>query len=244
VRRPLGCGRIGAPAAGVALAASVRRPLGCGRAEAVAASDRPAARVRRNTESMASTKPDPPILQFDDQGAWAKWLEQNHAESQGVRLKLAKRGSGARTVTYGEALEEALCYGWIDGQVGRYDDSFYLQRFTPRTKRSKWSANNRDRVQRLLAEGRMKPAGLKAVEAAKADGRWEAAYPGQSRATVPEDLQLALDENPRAKAFFERLSAQNRYAFVFRLHGVKGPETRAKRIAQYVAMLHEHLTFH
>ena len=189
-------------------------------------------------------KPEPPILQFADQAAWAKWLKQNHADSQGVRLKLAKKGSGVTTVTYGEALEEALCYGWIDGQVGRYDETFYLQRFTPRTKRSKWSANNREKVKRLIAEGRMKPAGLEAVESAQADGRWDAAYPRQSEAVVPDDLQQALDQNPKAKAFFETLTSQNRYAILFRLHDAKRPQTRAKRIADYVAMLAEHRTFH
>ena len=189
-------------------------------------------------------KPDPPILQFDDQAAWAEWLEHNHTDELGVRLKLSKKGSGVTTVTYGEALEEALCYGWIDGQVGRYDESFYLQRFTPRRARSKWSANNRDKVQRLIANGRMKPAGLKAIEAAKADGRWDAAYPGQTAATVPGDLQEALNKNPQAKRFFETLSSQNRYAILFRLHDAKRPATRAKRIAEYVAMLAEGRTFH
>lgn len=191
-----------------------------------------------------STKADLPILQFDDQVAWAGWLEHNHAETSGVWLKLAKRGSAVKTVTYGEALEEALCYGWIDGQVSRHDESFYLQRFTPRRPRSKWSANNRDKVERLIAEGRMRPAGLEAIEAAKSDGRWDAAYPAQSNATIPDDLQKALDDNPDAKAFFETLTGQNRYAFLFRLHGVKRPETRAKRIATYMAMLSEHRTFH
>jgi uncharacterized protein YdeI (YjbR/CyaY-like superfamily) len=189
-------------------------------------------------------KAELPILQFDDQAAWAEWLEDNDTDSPGAWLKLAKKGSGVTTVSYGEALEEALRHGWIDGQVARHDERFYLQRFTPRTKRSKWSANNRDKVERLIAEGRMKPAGLKAVEAAKADGRWDAAYPAQSEATVPEDLQQAIDQNAKAKAFFGTLSSQNRYAFLFRLHGVKRAETRAKRIAQYVEMLADHRTFH
>jgi uncharacterized protein YdeI (YjbR/CyaY-like superfamily) len=190
------------------------------------------------------TKPQPPILQFDDQASWAEWLEHNRTDTVGVRLKLAKKGTGVTTVTYGEALEEALCYGWIDGQVGRYDETFYLQRFTPRRSRSKWSANNRDKVERLIAEGRMKQAGLEAIEAAKADGRWDAAYPAQTQAKVPEDLQEALDQNPNAKRFFETLSSQNRYAFLLRLHNVKRPETRAKRIATYITMLTEHRTFH
>jgi uncharacterized protein YdeI (YjbR/CyaY-like superfamily) len=193
---------------------------------------------------LATKKPDPPVLQFADQAAWANWLEHNHADSDGVRLKLAKKGAGVTTVTYGEALDEALCYGWIDGQVGRFDESFYLQRFTPRTKRSKWSANNREKVKRLIAEGRMKPAGLGAVGSAQADGRWGAAYPRQSEATVPDDLRRALDQNPKAKAFFETLTSQNRYAILFRLHDAKRPQTRANRIADYVAMLAEHRTFH
>jgi uncharacterized protein YdeI (YjbR/CyaY-like superfamily) len=192
---------------------------------------------------LVPTKDELPILQFDDQAAWAEWLELNHGTG-GAWLKLAKKGSGVTTVTYGEALQEALCYGWIDGQVSRHDESFYLQRFTPRRPRSKWSANNRDKVELLIAEGRMKPAGLEAIESAKADGRWDAAYPAQSEATVPEDLQRELDQNPEAKAFFDTLSSQNRYAFLFRLHNVKRPETRAKRIATYVQMLTEHRTFH
>jgi uncharacterized protein YdeI (YjbR/CyaY-like superfamily) len=190
------------------------------------------------------TKDDLPILQFDDQAAWAEWLERNHGDVGGAWLMLAKKGSGVTTVTYGEALEEALCYGWIDGQVSRHDESFYLQRFTPRRPRSKWSANNRDKVELLIAEGRMKPAGLEAIESAKADGRWDAAYPAQSKATVPDDLQQALDQNPEAKAFFETLSSQNRYAFLHRLHDAKRPETRAKRLATYITMLAEHRTFH
>lgn len=190
-----------------------------------------------------SPKDDLPILQFDGPAAWANWLERNHGTA-GAWLKLAKKGSGVTTVTYAEALEEALCHGWIDGQVSRHDESFYLQRFTPRTKRSKWSANNRDKVESLIAEGRMKPSGLRAIDAAKADGRWDAAYPPQSEVTVPDDLQQALDRKPEAKAFFETLTSQNRYAILFRLHNVKRPETRAKRIAQYIEMLAEHRTFH
>jgi uncharacterized protein YdeI (YjbR/CyaY-like superfamily) len=193
---------------------------------------------------VPTTKADLPILQFDDQTAWGEWLERNHTDSSGVWLKLAKKGSGVTTVAYAEALEEALCHGWIDGQVSRHDEAFYLQRFTPRRPRSKWSANNRDKVERLTAAGRMKHAGLNAVEAAKADGRWDAAYPPQSEATVPDDLQRALDQNPKAKAFFETLSSQNRYAVLFRLHELRRPETRAKRIAEYLTMLAEHRTFH
>ena len=191
-----------------------------------------------------SIKPEAPILQFSDQQGWSKWLEENHAHSAGVWLKYAKKGSGIKTVVYAEALEEALCYGWIDGQVARLDQSFYLQRFTPRRPRSKWSQINRGHAERLIAQKRMKPAGLAQVKAAKQDGRWEAAYEPQSRATVPDDLQQALDQNPSAKAFFETLRGSNRYAILFRIQDAKRPETRARRIAQYVEMLAEHRTLH
>ena len=130
----------------------------------------------------------------------------------------------------------ALCYGWIDGQVSRLDETYYLQRFTPRTKRSKWSRINREHIARLTQEGRMQPAGLAAVEAAKADGRWDAAYDSPSTATVPDDLQAELDANPKAAAFFATLSSANRYAILYQIHDAKRPETRARRIAKYVAM--------
>ena len=191
-----------------------------------------------------TSKPELPVLEFSSQQQWADWLEQNHAQAQGVWLKFAKKGSGATTVTYGEAVEEALCYGWIDGQAARHDDSYYLQRFTPRRARSRWSQVNCGRAERLIAQKRMKPAGLAQVEAAKDDGRWEAAYAPPSAATAPEDLQRALDENPEAKAFFATLNATNRYAIIYRLHDAKRAETRARRIAEYVAMLAEHRTLH
>jgi uncharacterized protein YdeI (YjbR/CyaY-like superfamily) len=189
-------------------------------------------------------KADLPVLELDSQAAWSAWLEKNHADSQGVWLKFAKKGSGVATVTYAEAVEEALCYGWIDGQAAGHDETFYLQRFTPRRRRSKWSLINRNKAERLIAEGRMKPAGLAQVEAAKGDGRWDAAYPSPSAATVPDDLQAALDQNPKAKAFFEALTGQNRYAVLYRIRDAKRPETRAKRIAEYVAMLAQGRTFH
>ena len=191
-----------------------------------------------------TTKADLPILQFDTQADWGAWLGAHHESSQGAWLKLAKKASGVTTVTHAEALEEALCYGWIDGQGAPFDERFHLIRFTPRRARSKWSQLNRDKVERLTSEGRMKPAGLAQVDAAKEDGRWEAAYPPASAATVPEDLQQALDENPKAKAFFETLKGANRYAIIYRVHDAKRPETRARRIAQYVAMLAEHRTLH
>ena len=191
-----------------------------------------------------TTKSELPIVEFRTQLEWARWLELNHAQASGAWLKLAKKGSGATTVTYDEAVEEALCYGWIDGQVARHDERYYRQRFTPRRPRSRWSQTNCGRAERLIAEERMKPAGLAQVEAARADGRWEAAYPPPSSAKVPEDLQRALDENPKAKAFFETLNGANRYAIVYRVHDAKRPETRARRIDEFVAMLAQHRTLH
>ncbi len=191
-----------------------------------------------------TSKDELPILQFDSQADWAAWLERHHETGQGAWLKFAKKSSGITTVTHPQALEEALCYGWIDGQAARFDESFHLIRFTPRRPRSKWSQLNRDKVERLMKEGKMKAAGVAQVEAAKRDGRWEAAYPPASAATIPEDLQRALDENPEAKAFFETLKGQNRYAIIYRVHDAKRPETRARRIAEYVTMLAEHRTLY
>jgi len=180
-----------------------------------------------------------PIVEAPDQPAWRRWLEANHAEVDGVWLKFAKKASPAQTVTYAEAVEEALCFGWIDGQARGHDEHFYLQRFTPRRARSKWSQINREKAERLIAEGRMSPAGLAQVEAAKADGRWEAAYPAQSQARVPEDFQRALDARPAANEFFATLSGGARYAFLYRLHNVSRPDARAKRIATYIERLSE-----
>jgi uncharacterized protein YdeI (YjbR/CyaY-like superfamily) len=154
-----------------------------------------------------------------------------------VWLKLAKAGTGIASVTYAEALEVALCHGWIDGQKGGFDDEFWLQRFTPRKPRSRWSRINRDKATALIERGEMEPAGLREVDAAKADGRWDAAYEGQRTATVPEDLQRALDANPAAAAFFSTLDGANRYAILYRVQDAKKPETRARRIDKYVAML-------
>lgn len=183
------------------------------------------------------TKQDLPILEFEDADAWAVWLESNHEASTGVWVKVAKKGAPRRTVSYAAALDVALAYGWIDGQKGRYDDAFWLQRFTRRGSKSKWSQVNRDKAEALIAAGRMTSAGLAEVERAKADGRWDAAYPAQSKATIPNDFQLALDANPSAKAFFETLTGATRYAFLYRLHNVKGPDARAKRIAGYIERL-------
>ncbi len=178
-----------------------------------------------------------PILELSDQDAWTRWLDEHHASTPGVWLKLAKKGAPATTVSQAQALEEAICFGWIDGQVGRHDEHFYLQRFTPRRPRSKWSAINRARAERLIADGRMKAAGLREYQAAAADGRLEDAYEPQSRAAVPPDFQAVLDSNPAALEFFRTLTGSDRYAFLYRLHHVKDPGRRAKRIVAYIDRL-------
>jgi uncharacterized protein YdeI (YjbR/CyaY-like superfamily) len=187
---------------------------------------------------------DLPILQFPDRHAWARWLEDEHGASPGVWLKIAKKASGIATVTHPEALEEAICYGWIDGQRAPHDEVFYLQRFTPRGPRSKWSQINRDKATKLVEQGRMKPAGLAQMEAAKRDGRWEAAYPPQSKQAIPEDFQRALEQNPAAYDFFKTLRGTRRYSFIYRIADAKRPETRARRIREFVAMLAERRTHH
>ncbi|MFI5266885.1 MAG: YdeI family protein [Chloroflexota bacterium] len=178
-----------------------------------------------------------PVVSFASKEAWEAWLAEEHERSDGVWLKLAKKGSGVSGPTYDEALEVALCYGWIDGQKGALDNSFWVQRFTPRRSRSNWSKINTDKAERLIAEGQMKAAGLRQVELAKADGRWEAAYAGQRSATVPDDLQQALDASPAAKALFEQLNSVNTYAILYRVQDAKRPETRAARIQKFVEML-------
>lgn len=189
-------------------------------------------------------KDDLPILQLADQEAWERWLETNHAVATGAWLKTAKKSANERTVTHPEALESAMCFGWIDGQRVSHDESFFLQRFTPRKPRSRWSQINRDTATGLIANNRMRPAGLAQVEAAKRDGRWAAAYAPQSRAPVPADFQEALEANPKAKAFFATLRGQNRYAFLYRIQEAKRLETRRKRIETFVAMLSEGKTFY
>jgi len=180
---------------------------------------------------------EPPIREFRTRAAWAKWLETHHGDEAGVWLKFAKKGTGVTTVSYAEALEVALCYGWIDAQVKRLDETYYLQRFTPRRARSKWSKLNREAATRLIEAGLMRPPGLVQVERAKADGRWEAAYDSPSTATVPDDLERALGRNKRAREVFATLSASNRYAILYRIQDAKRPETRARRIAQFVELL-------
>ncbi|KPV60441.1 bacteriocin-protection protein [Paenibacillus sp. A3] len=186
---------------------------------------------------MSKKESELPILLFADPSSWEAWLEQNHAASAGVRLRLAKKQADVVTLTYQEALESSLCYGWIDSRKEAYDENTWLQRFTPRGAKSIWSKINKDKAEALIASGRMQPPGLRAIEAAKQNGQWDKAYESQSRATVPDDLQSELDRNPQAKAFFETLDSQNRYAVLFRVHSAKKAETRAKRIQQFVAML-------
>ncbi len=187
---------------------------------------------------------DLPTLEFPDRAGWERWLDANHESSGGVWLKIAKKGSGATTVTYAEALEDAIRYGWIDGQKGSSDGTFWLQRFGPRGPRSKWSQVNRRKATDLIEQGRMKPAGVAQVDAAKQDGRWEAAYAPQSTVTVPDDFQRALDANPEANEFFATLKSSERYSFLYRIYDAKRPETRARRIREYVAMLAEGKTIH
>ncbi|MCP3774891.1 YdeI/OmpD-associated family protein [Paenibacillus sp. MZ04-78.2] len=186
---------------------------------------------------MSKKESELPILLFADQPSWEAWLEQNHAASTGVRLRLAKKQADVVTLTYQEALESSLCYGWIDSRKEAYDESTWLQRFTPRGAKSIWSKVNKDKAEALIASRRMQAPGLRAIEAAKQNGQWDKAYESQSRATVPDDLQSELDRNPQAKAFFESLDKQNRFAVLFRIHSAKKAETRAKRIQQFVTML-------
>jgi uncharacterized protein YdeI (YjbR/CyaY-like superfamily) len=182
--------------------------------------------------------PELPELLVLDAAAWRAWLGEHHADPDGVRLVLAKKGTVEPTsLTYDQALEVALCHGWIDGQVGRRDDHTYRQRFTRRRPRSAWSKRNTGIAERLLAEGRMHPAGVAEVERAKADGRWEAAYPGAADIEVPPDLAAALAANPRAHQMFGILTSQNRYAVLMRIAGAKRADTRARRIGQFVDML-------
>ena len=179
---------------------------------------------------------DLPIQHFKDQKAWEEWLIAN-ADGKGIWLQIAKKDSGIASVNYAQALEVALCHGWIDGQKRGYDERFFLQRFTPRRPRSLWSKINIGHVERLIAAGRMQSGGLREVEAAKADGRWEAAYRSFSDMDVPAELAAALKKNKKAKAFFDQLDRTNRYSFCWRVHTAKKPETRIARAEKFVEML-------
>jgi len=183
------------------------------------------------------TKGGLPVLSFATARAWQAWLARQPEDAVGVWLKLAKKGADAPSVGKAEAIEAALCHGWIDGQIDKYDAHWWLVRMTPRKPRSRWSQNNRSTALRLIAQGRMQPRGLAQVQAAQADGRWDDAYPGQGSATVPDDLQAALDASPAASAFFAQLRGANRFAILYRVHDAKTPATRARRIAQFIGML-------
>jgi len=185
-----------------------------------------------------------PVLLLNDQQVWSGWLAENHAASTGVWLKLAKKATGLQSVSYEEALEAALCYGWVDSQKRSYDETAWLQRFSPRGTKSIWSKINCQKAEDLIRAGRMKPAGLAAVERARQDGRWEAAYDSQRTSVVPADLQAELDNDEAAQAFFDTLDSANRYAVLFRIQTAKKPETRARRIEQFVQMLARHEKLH
>jgi uncharacterized protein YdeI (YjbR/CyaY-like superfamily) len=178
------------------------------------------------------------ILPFANKKKWADWLAKEQDQSAGVWLKIAKKEAGIPSVTYEEALDVALCYGWIDGQKKGFDDQYWLQKFTPRGSKSIWSKINTEKAERLIADGEMKPAGLKAIELAKQDGRWDAAYASQKNISVPEDFQAALNKNKKAKAFFVTLKSAERYSFLFRIQNAKKPETRARKIEQFIEMLY------
>jgi uncharacterized protein YdeI (YjbR/CyaY-like superfamily) len=183
-------------------------------------------------------------LLVPDAAAWRAWLAENHADSPGVWLVLTKKGGQVTELDYAAALDEALCFGWIDGQVSRRDEGSTRQRFTPRRPRSAWSRRNVEHIARLTAEGRLTPAGQAAVDAAKADGRWDAAYVGPAANELPDDLAAALAASPTAQAMWDVLTSQNRYAISYRVSQAKRADTRARRIAEYIAMLERGETFH
>lgn len=187
---------------------------------------------------------DLPVHAFETQTAWRAWLDRHHAEAGPVWLRIYKKDSGQPTVTYAEALDEALCYGWIDSTKQTYDADSYLQRFGPRQPRSVWSKVNREHVTRLIDAGKMQPAGLRAIEAAKANGQWERAYDASSTASVPDDLQARLDAEPEARAYFESLNKTNRYAILYRIQAVKKPETRLKRLEWAMDLLRRRQTLY
>lgn len=194
-------------------------------------------RFRRGAEIL-------PVHYFEHRQAWTDWLAVNHSSSPGLWLQLAKKGAAVPSVSYDEAIDVALCFGWIDGQKKSHNEQFWLQKFTRRSDKSVWSKVNRNKALALIEAGKMKPAGRQAVERARSDGRWDAAYDSPSKAAVPNDLQAALDDNPRARDFFETLDSRNRYAILFRIQTSKKAETRAKKIAQFVQMLARHERLH
>jgi uncharacterized protein YdeI (YjbR/CyaY-like superfamily) len=193
---------------------------------------------------MGKASRDLPVIAFKSQQAWDAWLTSQPAQSKGLWLKLAKKSSGVASVSRQEAVDTALCHGWIDGQLDSFDDKYWLIRFTPRQSKSMWSEKNRARALELIELGRMRPAGLNEIERAKKDGRWNAAYAGQSTAQVPDDLRAALEKRGKAKKFFETLDSKNRYAILHRIHNAKKTETRIARIEKFVTMLAEGKTIY
>ena len=193
---------------------------------------------------MGSAKPDLPVIAFKSQQDWDAWLTSQRTRSKGLWLKLAKKASGVASVSKQEAIDAALCHGWIDGQLDSFDEKYWLIRFTPRQSASKWSEKNRARALQLVEMGRVQPAGLKEIERARTDGRWNGAYASQSTAQVPDDLRAALEKNGKAKRFFETLDSRNRYAILYRIHNVKKAKTRIARIEQFVTMLFEGKTLY
>lgn len=178
-----------------------------------------------------------PVMYFKHQQEWENWLSDNHTLSAGVRVKIAKKGAGTNSVTYAEALEIALCYGWIDSRKEAFDDKFWLQRFTPRKPGSIWSKINKEKSEQLIAAGKMKPSGQHAIEQAKANGQWDKAYVPQSSKDIPKDLEEALNKKPKARSFFETLNSVNRYAIIFRISNAKKAETCQRRIEKFLDML-------
>jgi uncharacterized protein YdeI (YjbR/CyaY-like superfamily) len=197
-----------------------------------------------NNKKTKSSKADLPVIPFATANMWEQWLEQNHEISDGIWLQFFKKGSGIASVTYAEALDVALCYGWIDAQLKSIDELSYKQHFTPRRPKSIWSKRNIEHIARLTEERRMKPAGINQVENAKADGRWEQAYDSQSSMTIPDDFMKELARNKKALNFYESLSKTNKYAIAFRIQTAKRPETRLKRMKEILEMLLREEKFH
>jgi uncharacterized protein YdeI (YjbR/CyaY-like superfamily) len=200
--------------------------------------------IKSATQVSTRRAIDSPTKLFTNKEDWAAWLDRNHRESTGLWLQIAKKGSKFHSVTYGEALDVALCYGWIDGQKRPQDEKLWLQRFVPRSERSLWSKINREKALALILSGEMKPAGLAAIEQAKQAGRWDTAYDSSRGAEVPSDLQAALDASPKAKAFFETLDKANWYAILWRIQTVKRTETRVRKIRHFIGMLERHEKIH
>jgi len=200
--------------------------------------------MKKAAKTATSVKPEDPTRAFKDAQAWESWLVKNHKAADGIWMRMAKKASGIKSITYPEAVEVALCYGWIDGLKRPESPTTWLQRFTPRRRRSIWSEINRNKALGLITGGRMKPAGLEEVERAKRDGRWDAAYASPKSATMPPDFEKELNRHPNAKAFFKTLSRTNSYAIMWRIQTAKKPETRERRIRTYIEMLEKGETIH